>query len=265
MPTGTGAFTSTFDVAELALYAFFLFFLGLVFYLRREDKREGYPLESDRSDRTSRVQVQGFPFPPGPKKLHLFHEPDELLDRRERDLTGILAPAERWPGAPFVPLGDPMQDGVGSASYAQRSDVPDLTFDEQLPKIVPLRVATSYYLAPEDPDPRGMEVVGADGIVAGTVSDVWIDRSETFIRLLEVDVAPFLGVPQRHVLVPTQLVRIDVRRRRVTVKSTLARQIAAAPTVKNPDQITLLEEDRIAGYFAGGHLYATPKRLGPVL
>jgi photosynthetic reaction center H subunit len=100
------------------------------------------------------VQVQGFPFPPGPKKFRLFHEPDELLDRRERDLTGILAPAERWPGAPFVPLGDPMQDGVGSASYAQRSDVPDLTFDEQLPKIVPLRVATGYYLAPEDPDPK---------------------------------------------------------------------------------------------------------------
>ncbi len=257
------SFTGTFDVAELAFYAFVLFFLGLVFYLRREDKREGYPLETERRD--GRVTVQGFPLPPKPKKFKLYHEPQELLERRERDLTGILAPAEGWPGAPFVPLGDPMQDGVGSASYAQRSDVPDVTFDDQGPKIVPLRVANGYYLAPQDPDPRGMEVVGADGIVAGTVSDVWIDRSETFIRFLEVDVAPFQGVPQRHVLVPTQLIRIDVKNRRVTVKSALARQIAAAPMVKNPDQITLLEEDRIAGYFAGGHLYATPKRLGPVL
>ena len=39
------------DVAELALYSFFGFFLALVFYLRREDRREGYPLEDDISGR----------------------------------------------------------------------------------------------------------------------------------------------------------------------------------------------------------------------
>src|SRR3712207_910916 len=107
----TAGFTSTFDVAELAFYAFVLFFLGLVYYLRREDKREGYPLDSDRSDGGGRVTVRGFPNPPGPKKFILYHEPPNLLARRERDLDGILAPAENWPGAPFVPLGDPMKDG----------------------------------------------------------------------------------------------------------------------------------------------------------
>lgn len=259
------AFTSTFDIAELAFYVFVLFFLGLVFYLRREDKREGYPLISDRSDRANRVTVKGFPNPPGPKKFILYHEPPDLLNRRERDLDGILAPSEGFPGAAFVPLGDPMQDGVGSASYAQRSEAVDVTFDEQLPKIVPLRVATGYYLAAEDPDPRGMEVVGADGIVAGTVSDVWIDRSETFAHFLEVEVAPFLGAQRPTVLVPIRLTRIDAKRRRVTVKSVLARQIATAPGIKNPDQISFREEDRIAGYFAGGHLYATPKRTEPLL
>ena len=35
-----GAITGYIDVAQLALYAFFLFFGWLVFYLRREDKRE---------------------------------------------------------------------------------------------------------------------------------------------------------------------------------------------------------------------------------
>lgn len=259
------AFTSTFDIAELAFYVFVLFFLGLVYYLRREDKREGYPLESERSDRASRVTVQGFPLPPGPKKFRLYHEPPALLDRRERDLTGILSPSENWPGAALVPLGDPMQDGVGSASYAQRAEVTDVTFDEQLPKIVPLRVATGYYLATEDPDPRGMEVVGADGVVAGTVSDVWIDRSETFLHFLEVEVAPFLGAQRPTVLVPIRLARIDAKRRRVTVKSVLARQIAAAPGTKEPEQITLREEDRIAAYYAGGHLYATPQRAEPLL
>lgn len=51
------------DVASLAVWAFWLFFAGLVFYLRREDKREGYPLL------TKDVQgnVQGFPAYPGPK------------------------------------------------------------------------------------------------------------------------------------------------------------------------------------------------------
>jgi photosynthetic reaction center H subunit len=257
------SFTGTFDVAELAFYVFVLFFLGLVFYLRREDKREGYPLETERKD--GRVVVQGFPLPPKPKKFILYHEPQDLMARKERDLSGILAPAERWPGAPFVPLGDPMQDGVGASSYAERSDVPDVTFDEQLPKIVPLRVAEGYYLAAQDPDPRGMEVVGADGVVAGTVADVWVDRSETICHFLEVDVAPFLGGQRPRVLVPIRLLRIDPKRRRVTVKSALARQIAAAPGTKHPDQITFREEDRIAGYFAGGHIYATPKRTEPLL
>ena len=47
----TGAITSHIDVAQVALYAFWIFFAGLIFYLRSEDKREGYPLQSDRSDR----------------------------------------------------------------------------------------------------------------------------------------------------------------------------------------------------------------------
>ena len=32
----------------LALYAFWIFFAGLIFYLRKEDKREGYPLITER-------------------------------------------------------------------------------------------------------------------------------------------------------------------------------------------------------------------------
>ena len=48
----TGAITGYVDVAQLVLYAFFLFFAGLVFYLRREDRREGYPLENEAVART---------------------------------------------------------------------------------------------------------------------------------------------------------------------------------------------------------------------
>lgn len=49
------------DGAQIMLYAFWLFFLCLVYYLRKEDKREGYPLESERGP------VQGFPSVPAKK------------------------------------------------------------------------------------------------------------------------------------------------------------------------------------------------------
>ena len=41
----------TFDVAEVAVLAFTLFFIALIFYLRREDRREGYPLEDEVTGR----------------------------------------------------------------------------------------------------------------------------------------------------------------------------------------------------------------------
>ena len=40
----TGSITSHIDVAQVVLYAFWVFFALLILYLRREDKREGYPL-----------------------------------------------------------------------------------------------------------------------------------------------------------------------------------------------------------------------------
>lgn len=57
------------DVAQIAIYAFWLFFAGLVYYLRREDKREGYPMVSDGPGGV----IQGFPRTPGPKRF--IHRP----------------------------------------------------------------------------------------------------------------------------------------------------------------------------------------------
>ena len=44
-------FNGGLDVTEWVLYGFFLFFAGLIIYLRREDRREGYPLEDDVTGR----------------------------------------------------------------------------------------------------------------------------------------------------------------------------------------------------------------------
>lgn len=57
------SFTSRLDFAQIVLYAFWIFFFSLIYYLRREDKREGYPLVS------SRGLTNGWPSPPPPKEI----------------------------------------------------------------------------------------------------------------------------------------------------------------------------------------------------
>ena len=155
-----------------------------------------------------------------------------------------------------------MLDGVGPASYAMRADVPELTV-HGFPSIVPLRVAADTSIDPEDPDPRGMAVFGADGIRAGTVEDLWIDRTEPQIRYLEVEVSA-AGSAKR-VLLPGTMAAIDGKRRTVTVNAILARQFADVPGTASATQVTKLEEDKITGYYAGGLLYATPARAEPLL
>ena len=118
-----GAITGYFDVAQIVLYVFWIFFAGLVFYLHSEDKREGYPLESDRS--LGRVRVQGFPAIPRPKYFKLTDGTTVQAPREEKDLRVIKArPLGPYLGAPLVPTGNPMVDGVGPASYAQRATIP---------------------------------------------------------------------------------------------------------------------------------------------
>lgn len=256
----SGAITSYIDVAQVTLYAFWIFFAGLIVYLRREDKREGYPLESDRSDR---VMVQGFPSIPSPKTFLLHDGSTRSAPRAEPPGRPIAAvPVAPWPGAPLEPTGNPMLDAVGPASYVDRADVPDLTYDHGLPKIVPLRVATDYFVEPRDPDPRGMPVIAADGLVAGEVSDVWVDRSEFLIRYLEVRVPALDG---RTVLLPMPFARVVAHLRQIRVASITAAQFADVPALQSPDQVTFREEDRISAYFGSGHLYATPARLGPLV
>jgi photosynthetic reaction center H subunit len=255
-----GAFTGYIDVAQVVLYAFWVFFAGLIFYLRREDKREGYPLESDRS---GSVMVQGFPAMPGPKSFLMSDGstrtvPNTKADRRDAPVVPLLP----WPGAPMEPTGDPMKDGVGPASYANREDVPEHTIDGA-PSIVPLRTLPEFSIGPIDADPRGMTVIGADGLAAGTVKDVWVDRAESLIRYLEVDVSTPAGA--RSALLPMTMARIWGGNRTVKVRSILAAQFADVPGIASANQITKREEDRIVGYFAGGTLYATPSRMEPLL
>lgn len=256
-----GHITGYIDVPQVALYIFWAFFAGLVFWLRREDRREGYPLESDPD---GKVKDRGFLLIPGKKTYRLRDGRTVTTPDFRRDERPVAARrVGNWPGAPMVPTGDPLVDGVGPAAWAERADRPDKTWDGR-DKIVPTRADGHYSVAGGDPDPRGMTVLGADNKVAGTVSDIWVDRAEHLVRYLEVDAGPGTGP----LLVPMTLVKIagtPLKGGHVRVNAILAAQFANAPRIKSPDSVTFLEEDRICAYFAGGHLYATPKRAEPLL
>jgi photosynthetic reaction center H subunit len=259
----TGSIGGYFDVAQLVLYVFWIFFTGLIYYLLRENKREGYPLDSDRTERSGgRVKVLGFPAPPPPKTFHLYNGQNVVVPNPKPDQRPIAAePLAGFPGAPLEPTGNPMLDGVGPGAYAERADQPDLTFEHDL-KIVPMRIATDYSVPSARMDPRGKPVLGADHRSGGTVVDLWVDRAECILRYLEVETAA-AGAESRRVLLPATF--CIVKERQVMVDAILGRQFRDVPVLRHPDQITLLEEDRICAYYGGGTLYATPERQEPLL
>jgi photosynthetic reaction center H subunit len=260
----TGAITEYIDVAQLTLYAFWVFFAGLIIYLHRENKREGYPLERDRSDRAGRVKVQGFPSMPAPKTYHLRDGTTVSVPRAAAPEPVAGMASAGHPGAAFDPSGNPLLAGVGPGAYAARADVPDQTIDGQA-RIVPLRADAGFDVVRGDIDPRGLPVIGADREVAGRVTDVWVDRAEMLFRYLEVEVkagfTPDGAV--RRVLLPINFARIGARG--VRVRSILGRQFADVPLTRAPDTVTLLEEERVMAYYGAGTLYATPARSEPLI
>jgi photosynthetic reaction center H subunit len=246
---GTGALTAYLDVAQLVLYLFWIFFAGLIYYLVREGHREGYPMETEGG----RGTIGGWPVP-DPKTYLLPHGGEATVpDPAKREPPLPAQPVHAYVGAGLVPMGSGLGEGVGPGAWANRADVPDLTA-HGTPKIVPLRVLPAYGVSAHDSDPRGLPVIGADGATAGTVRDLWMDQSEFMFRYLEVELAG----GQRTVLLPVTFSRI--KRDHVKVHAILAHQFAGVPGLRSPDQITLLEEEKVTAYYGGGLLYATPDR-----
>ncbi|KAA6182837.1 photosynthetic reaction center subunit H [Thiohalocapsa marina] len=255
----TGAITNYIDVAQLTLYVFWFFFFALVFWIRREDKREGYPVEYQRT--TGVAKMEGFPPLPKPKTFILPHTGRKVVKPGPEPAQYKLnaAPIAPFPGAALAPIGDPMLAAVGPGSYAIRAEEPDLT-DEGEPRIVPLRVATHFSVADKDPDPRGMPVVGCDGEQGGVCKELWIDRAEPCVRYLELEAAG-----GKRVLVPMALSQVRAKKGLIEVRSLKGEHFKNAPTLKSYDQITLAEEDKVVAYCGAGQLYATPDRAEPYL
>ncbi len=247
------------DIAELTFFAFFLFFLGLVWYLRGEDRREGYPVEDDLTG-AAHGGTEPLFFKP-PKTFKLPHGLGEITtptaNARDELPTNVLP--RHWAGEPLDVVGDKLTSGVGPASIAQRADRPDLDMHGQ-PRIVPTRlVAHPVTVHANDVDPRGLPVYGLDGVAAGTVKELWMDRAESCLRYLEVDLAGGAG----SILMPITM--SEVSRRGVMTDAITGAQFAGVPRTKSMDQVTLLEEEKITAYFGAGYLWATPERAEPLI
>ncbi len=252
--------TPHLDVAQLVFWAFVLFFVGLVFYLRREDRREGYPVEDDL---TGRVHLPGGPLSMATPKLFRlpFGHGTVANPTGGRDSLQLAARrTERFDGAPLVPTGDPLVDGIGPAAWADRAKRPDLDMEGH-PRIVPIGLAPGWSIARGDADLIGWPVIGADRKVAGRIVDLWIDKADRLVRYLAVALDDAAGT----VLAPMMMAKVDRRRGVVVVDALMAGQFAAAPRIDAADRITLYEEDRVQAYFGGGYLYAMPSRQEPLL
>ncbi len=250
-------FFGNFDLASLSIWLFWGFFALLIYYLQTDNMREGYPLEDDDGNPAAN---QG-PFPvPKEKTFLLPHGRGEVTvpgpDRQARtDLA--LARTSAANGFPMEPTGDPMLDGVGPASWAARRDVPELDGHGH-PKIVPMN-GTDKFMVSAGRDPRGLPVQAGDDAIVGTISDMWVDEPEQLVRYLEIELDAAHGGGKR--LVPIQLAKI--KSDRVKIHSIYGHHFANVPVTKSASQVTLLEEDKICAYYAGGKLYADPARLEP--
>ena len=243
-------FFGSFDLASLSIWLFWGFFALLVYYLQTENMREGYPMELEDG---SRAPNQG-PFPvPAPKTFLLPHGRGSVTvpngEREARDVAlGRTAVSE---GFPHAPLGDPMKDGVGPASWAPRRDIPELDGHGHN-KIVPMASASAFAVS-AGRDPRGLPVQAGDLEVVGRISDMWVDAPEQLVRYLEIT----LNSGSKK-LVPVPMVKIQADR--VRINSLSSDLFEGVPATKSQTEVTLLEEEKISAYYAGGTMYAASKR-----
>jgi len=246
-------FFGNFDLASAAIWGFWLFFALLVYYLQTENMREGYPLETEDGD----IAPNQGPFPvPSPKTIELPHgrgsytvpsAENEAAHRRENLAMARTAVGE---GFPHKPTGDPLIDGIGPASWVPRRDVPELDGHGH-PKIKPMDGIDGFFVS-AGRDPRGLPVVCRDDKVVGTVTDMWIDEAEQLVRYVEFELEAEFGGGKK--LAPMTMVKIKPRWLDIT--SLDSHRMAQIPGIATPGQISLLEEEKIMGFFGGGKLYS---------
>lgn len=253
-----GAITQHIDTTQLCVAGFFLFFAFLVVHLRREDKREGYPL----IDPTRAVPLDEFV--PAPKVYSLLEGGETQMPHREAASRVAGETLLRFPNAPMVPVGDPLLAEIGPGAYPLRKDEPMIMAPGEI-QVLPLRVARDWHVAKEDADPRGMAVHDGRNRRVAVVRDLWVDRSVKILRYLEVALDTGITgdlAADRYVLIPIYHTAINERLRIVRVRSLIGQQFAMIPPVATSDRITAREEDRLNAFFAAAQRYGRGREGG---
>ena len=249
MPTAPSPATSTSP--RSSLYAFWLFFAGLIFYLRREDKREGYPLDSDRlgggvvgrASRPCRGRRPSSLPHGGTYRRRAAPGPRELA----ADAAGP------WPGAPLDADRQPDDRRRRPRRLRAARDMPDLTLrrraahraDARGPRLRGRGARTATRAACRSSAPTA----GRRHRDATSGSTAPSRRSASSRSELAGGRRPSRAAADRP--------RADRRReRQIRSSSILGHQFADVPRLRTRP-VTLLEEDKICGLLRRRHLYAS--------
>ena len=241
--------TQQIDLIQVLIVAFVLFFLLLVVYLHREDKREGYPLVVPGRSR----RMVGWPSPPPTKTYRLLEGGVvELPNFKQQPAVNALRSVS-GPGAPLDVPGDLLTSRLGAGATVLMRDVPMTTLTGE-PLLAPLRHATGWSVSRGELDPRGMRVLSRNYVPVGIVEDLWIDHAAKILRYLEVR----LDADGSVVLLPIFFAHIRQADREIRVKALRTKQFALVPRLRDPDVMTAREEDELTAFYAGGEIYADP-------
>ncbi|HET7460641.1 MAG TPA: PRC-barrel domain-containing protein [Longimicrobium sp.] len=105
---------------------------------------------------------------------------------------------------------------------------------DDLDRVVPMDDLDDFRVAGDAPDPRGWEVVAADGRRIGEVDELLVDTGAMKVRYLDVDVDDEVSAePDRHVLVPIGYARLDRDHDRVIVDQLSSADLRAIPAYRH--------------------------------
>jgi photosynthetic reaction center H subunit len=250
-----GSINQHIDLPQVAFWLFFLFFVGLCYWNRVQDKYQGYPMKDSPYSPEKSI---GFPAPPSPHTYILNEGGTTQAPHHYEQPPEHAEPLYPFGGTPLSPVGNPLLANIGPGAWVMRSNAPMLTEEGEL-LIQPMRkLEEEWSIAKDDADVRGMRVFDWRWHPVGTVVDFWIDKGSKILRFLEVEVA----AGRR--MVPIYHTVINEKTREVRVTALSAGQFAEAPMPATPDVITAREEDQLNAYFAAGHFWRNQMPVKPV-
>lgn len=95
---------------------------------------------------------------------------------------------------------------------------------------------STFRLQEPEQDIRGLDVYDRDGDQIGSVEDLYVDTEERKVRFLDVVAGGFLGLGEKHLLIPLEAVtdhdgdRVNINRHREQVLGSPSFDANVAPT-----------------------------------